>query len=383
MSETAVALFRKRVRGCGERVALRSLRAGGAPKDTALTWNQWVEAVREFAAALVVAGHESGEVVGVLAGNRMHWPIADLGILSAGMVSAGIYPTNAPPQVRHVLADSGATAVVVDTQEQLAKVLAVRGELPRLRTIICGELREPRDTASFRAHPMPPADADLIGWKEWLRRGRAALARPEILAVLEQRFQAASPEDTAVLIYTSGSTGEPKGACISHRYLLASAASIRDTLGLTEQDSTLSFLPYCHAGERVFGLYTRILCGMETGLVEDYTRLWEAAREFKPTLFGGLPRFYEKVFESLQAEREQAKGVERGQWEQVLELGRLRSLLRRTDAAVPAALEEECSARGHLCSPGCRSTSAGACDWRPRVEPHSQWRSPSSSTRSG
>jgi long-chain acyl-CoA synthetase len=388
MSATAVSLFRERVRRYGDRVAIRSLRAGGAAADSALSWRGWGEAVDHAAAGLIAAGCRPGEVGAVLAGNTMVWPVADLAILSAGMVSAGIYPTSAPAQVRQLLADSGASVVFVDTPEQLAKVRAVAAELPRLRLVVgppspyspAEERRSggaegseiplnPRfakgDFTSVQRWPpcrnpgfwVPPFEKGgsggirgeglpVVGWDVWLRQGQAALLEPGIAAELGGRAAALRPADTAVLIYTSGSTGEPKGACISHRYLLASAASIRETLQLTDADTTLSFLPFCHAGERVFGLYTRILCGMEAGLVEDHTRLWEAARAYGPTVFGGLPRFYEKVYEALQAERAAARGEERERWERVLEAGRVRSQLLRTGATVPAGHEESWRAEG-------------------------------------
>ncbi|HEX8243545.1 MAG TPA: AMP-binding protein, partial [Longimicrobium sp.] len=147
--------------------------------------------------------------------------------------------------------------------------------------------------------------------------------------------------DTAILIYTSGSTGEPKGAELPHRNLLASAESIIEALGLTERDTTLSFLPFCHAAERVFGLYTRVVCGMEAALVPDHTRVWEAARAYGPTLFGGLPRFYEKAFEALHAEHLASAGEGRARWDRVIQLGTARSRLVQARRFVPPTLEQE------------------------------------------
>jgi long-chain acyl-CoA synthetase len=321
-----LATFLDRAASTPDGVALRELRAGGAPADTTLTWGEWARASRAVAAALSAAGHRPGEAVGVLAGNRALWPVADVGALMLGLVSVGLYPTSAPAQVRQILADADATAVIVDTAEQLAKVLAVRGELPRLRTVVCADA--------------PSAGEGVGSWDVLLRHGADVLASdPALGPSLDARARAVRADAVAVLIYTSGSTGAPKGACITHGYLAASAASVRDTLGLTRDDSTLSFLPYCHAGERVFGLYTRILCGIETALVADHARVWEAARRFAPTLFGGLPRFYEKVHEELEAERVTASIGERERWDRVLALGRERSRLVRAGAPVPSELE--------------------------------------------
>ena len=327
---TAGSVFLARAARHPERVAYRVLAAGGAPRDGVLTWGDWADCSRKVAAALIAGGHRPGETVAVLAGSDLLWPIADVGVLMAAGVSVGLYPTSAPAQVAQVLADSGATTLIVDTAEQLAKALAVRAQLPSLRTIVARDADAP----------------GVVDWDRWLGRGAEALASTGIGKTVAARIDAAEPEDTAILIYTSGSTGEPKGAEIPHRYLLASAESIRDSLGLTEEDTTLSFLPFCHAAERVFGLYSRIVTGMEAGIFPDSARLWEAARAYRPTLFGGLPRFYEKAFEAIRAEHQAASGDERDRWDRTVSLGVTRSRLRQAGEAVPAHLEAEWRAAG-------------------------------------
>ncbi len=317
---TAGSLFLERARERGDRPAMRTLEVGGAPADAVLTWAEWAERSRSFAGALVAAGHEPGAVVAIFAGSRVEWPIADLGCVLAGCVGVGLYPTSAAAQVRHILADAGAAVVVVDSAERLAVVDAALGD--------GGGSGRPRPVVVIAPDEVAVGRPGTVAWSEWLEGGRRALdggAGPE----LERRISEARPDDVAALIYTSGSTGEPKGARIPHRCLLASAESVRDTLGLTSDDTTLSFLPFCHAAERVFGLYTRILCGMECALVPDHTRVGAAARAYGPTLFGGLPRFYEKAYEAVEAERASATPEEAACWDRALELGRRRSAHRR------------------------------------------------------
>jgi long-chain acyl-CoA synthetase len=324
--DTMLARFLARVRETPDAVAIEELAAGGAPADLSLTWAQWREASRSFAAALVEDGVERGDRVAVLAGNRVMWPVAEIGILMVGAVSVGVYPTSAPNQVRDVLADCEAVAIVVDAADQLEKVLAVAPELPRLQRIVAGVVPEVGNVA--------------VGWRDYLMAGAAALAeRTGLASSIDERTSAATPDDIALLIYTSGSTGEPKGARIPHRYVTASAISVRDTLGLVDSDTSLSFLPYCHAGERVFGLYTRILCGIRTAHVVQLPRVWEAARAFEPTLFGGLPRFFEKIYEALVVHEATLPAGDRARWHRALALGRERFALRRSGRAVPNDLE--------------------------------------------
>ena len=328
MPDTMLATFLSRVRATPDRVALEELAAGGAPADLSLTWTQWREASRSFAAALIADGVQRGDRVAILAGNRALWPIADIGILMAGAISAGVYPTSAPAQIRELLSDCGAVAIVVDTADQLQKVTSIAHELPSLRRIVAAELE---------------ASSGIVRrWRDYLGQGASALASSaEIGAEIDARSRDTTPDDIALLIYTSGSTGEPKGARIPHRYLSASAASVRDTLGLTDDDTALSFLPYCHAGERVFGLYTRILCGMRTGHVLEHARLRDAARAFEPTIFGGLPRFFEKIFEALVVHEGTLGARARREWHRALTLGRQRFVFRRSGSAVPSELEEQ------------------------------------------
>ena len=349
---TMLEVFRERVTADASRIAMDELVAGGARTDRHLSWGEWHEASRQVAAALVAHGVEPGDRIAILAGNRMLWPVADVGILMAGAVSVGIYPTSAPPQVAQILADSGAVIAFADTVEQVAKIESIRGALPQLRTIVAEDLAPSDSRAS-----------QLLTLKEWMDAGAAALQSGAIAAEVERRTESATPDDIALLVYTSGSTGEPKGARITHRYLHASAQSLRETLGFRDDDTTLSFLPYCHAGERVFGLYTRILCGMRAAHVEQQASLWNAARAFEPTIFGGLPRYFEKVYEALVLHERTLAGPARIRWTEAIRLGRERTAYRRRGRTVPAALE---SAWDELSEP-CAEQLAGMLGARVRI----------------
>jgi long-chain acyl-CoA synthetase len=266
--QTIVDAFLSHAARTPDRVAWRTM------DGATLSWAQWAVLSQQVAGALVASDVRPGDHVAVLAGNSMVWPIADMGTLLAGAVSVGLYPTSSPAQVAEVLRDCGARVVIVDDATQRAKVQAVRGQLDALEVLVgWGSVGEP-------ATP----------WNAWL-----ATARPTTPVHR-------APEDDAVLIYTSGSTGMPKGARISHRCLVETARSIAEVLSLTSADTSLSYLPFCHAAERMFGYATRVWLGMEAMLVDDATHVFDAAAAYHPTIFGGLPRFFEKALETFEAE---------------------------------------------------------------------------------
>lgn len=309
--ETLVGRFQLQV---SRRGSARAMDTFGQPAP--LTWLSWYRQSEAVAAGLVAHGVEPGTPVAIWAGNRTLWPIADLGILMAGAIPFGLYPTAAPAQIQQILQDSGATLLFVDTLARQDAIATMPWQ-PELQVI--GE-----ETGRFG---------------DFMARGRDALDRRDVRDALASRLSFMTPDTDAILIYTSGSTGIPKGARLPHRALVAAGQSLRETLGLTAADRTLSFLPFCHAAERIFGLYTRIVVGMETLLVEDHRQIWDAARTFHPTVFGGLPRFFEKVHETLDRRGRTASEIEQARWRELLSLGRQRQDLRAKGLPVSKQLE--------------------------------------------
>lgn len=285
--DTIVRRFVARVEATPDAFAVHALATGGAQADQRMTWAEWADAAACVASALVADGVRPGDRVAILAGNVPLWPIADIGALLAGAVVVGVFPTSTAAQAAELLRDCDARIALVDGAAQLAKVAAALDGGARVQRVVCGDAGA------------AGGDGRATSWAAWTEAGRERLA--EAAPEIARRAAALAPDDVAGLIYTSGSTGEPKGACVSHAYVVASAESIAEALGLVAGDSSLSLLPYAHAAERVFGHYTRIAVGMEAGLVVDPTRVWEAARAFRPTLFGGLPRLFEKAHDALVA----------------------------------------------------------------------------------
>ncbi|QKV79985.1 acyl-CoA ligase (AMP-forming), exosortase A system-associated [Amycolatopsis sp. Hca4] len=184
--------------------------AAGAPavtyKDRTLTYAELADQVQRVAAGLHRLGVRRGDRVAVYAEKRLETVVALFATAAAGAVLVPLNPLFKARHIAHVAADC-APKVVFTTTERLATVReAVPGATP---VVVFGE---PAWDALLANDPVPVPGT-----------------------VIDQ--------DPAAIMYTSGSTGGPKGVVLSHRNLLAGAASVAEYLGHTREDVVLAALP--------------------------------------------------------------------------------------------------------------------------------------------
>src|ERR671918_205502 len=101
-----------------------------------ISWKRFEEETYDFATALLSLDLKRDGKVCILMGNVPEWPISDIGTIMAGGVGVGLYPTSSAEQIAYIINHSDAEFVLVDTREQLQKVLSVRDQLPKVRHII-------------------------------------------------------------------------------------------------------------------------------------------------------------------------------------------------------------------------------------------------------
>src|SRR5215470_6176615 len=130
---TVPGLFWHRVTTRPDKIALREKERG---IWRAYSWRDYGEAARAIGCGLIALGLQPGEHVAILSDNNKEWLICDFGVLCAGGISTGIYPTDSPAQVEYLVNDCDAKYLFVEDEEQLDKILAVRGRTPGLRKIV-------------------------------------------------------------------------------------------------------------------------------------------------------------------------------------------------------------------------------------------------------
>src|SRR5437588_12539703 len=241
-----------------------------------VTWQEAAERVSELANGLLALGISKGDAFGILASTRVEWVLFDYALALVGAVTVPVYATSSPRDCAYALDHAEAIGVLVENDEQRAKLNEVRDDIPRVEHVL-----------SF-------ADLDDLA-----ARGREfANAHPR---ALDEATQAIGEDDLYTFIFTSGTTGPPKACMIRHRNAYEMASVFGASGGLAVPgDVVLLWLPLAHN----FGRFLHLAgahVGFTTAFCSDPHRLAEALPHVRPTLLPSVPRIFEKVYDATRS----------------------------------------------------------------------------------
>src|SRR5262249_14618824 len=173
--------------------------------------------------------------------------------------------------------------VLAEDQEQVDKVLEIRGHLPKLRRIVYDDpkgMRHYTDQTRVRC-----TEGQAQGHE--LDRERPGLFH-ELVA-------AGNPDDVALMSYTSGRTGEPKGAMLSHANLMAAVEGMLQIESYRRTDETLAYLPPAWVGDTFWSLAAALIVGFRVNCPERPETVQENIREIAPHFLIAPPRIWENL----------------------------------------------------------------------------------------
>jgi long-subunit acyl-CoA synthetase (AMP-forming) len=218
-----------------------------------------------------------GDTVALMMANRVEFYPIDVGAQHVGATSFSVYNTLSAEQLNYVL--SNAAVRVMFAEAQYVERIGQSG-VPIDHVIV---LDGPADTPSTRIGNAITLDA-------LLERGAANTAFD-----FETSWRAVRPEDVATLIYTSGTTGNPKGVETTHANLIFEGASVRRVLPVEFGDRITSYLPSAHIADRFTALYLQEIAGTQITVVPDIKQVAAALIDCRPTVWGAVPRVWEKL----------------------------------------------------------------------------------------
>jgi long-chain acyl-CoA synthetase len=229
---------------------------------TELTYAQLSDEVERVARGLHRLGVRPGDTVGLMMVNRPEFHVVDLAVMHLGATPFSVYNTSSPEQIEYLFGDAGNRLAIVER--------AFAERIPSGPDVVLVEELGELD---------PDPDLDF-----------------------EAAWRAVGPDDVLTLIYTSGTTGPPKGVETTHANMLAELRGLDEFHGSIGPGRVVSFLPSAHIADRWASQYTAICTyGHTVTCCPDPRDVMAVVREIHPTVFGAVPRVWEKAKAALEA----------------------------------------------------------------------------------
>src|ERR1700757_4870538 len=238
-----------------------------------LTWREYAEQVRKVAAGPGGLGGGGGDTVSLMMANRIEFYPLEVGAQHVGATSFSVYNTLPAEQLTYVFGNAGTRVAICEEQY----VDRIRASGAPIEHVVCID-GSPAGTMSVD---------DLY-----------AAAQKDF--DFESTWRAVQPDDVVTLIYTSGTTGNPKGVEMTHTNLLFEGYGLDEVLGIRFGDRITSFLPSAHIADRMTALYGQEVFGVQVSVVSDPSDIAAALPDVRPTVWGAVPRVWEKLKSAIE-----------------------------------------------------------------------------------
>lgn len=244
--------------------------------------------VDAIAKGLLALGVQPNEKVGLIADSSVSWHIMDFAIQQVGAIVVAIYPNITDVDYQYIFNDAEIKLCVVSNKSLFKRITNLKDSIYSLTYVFCME-----------------ESAETRHWEELKNIGQN-IAQD----LLAERMAAVKPEDLATLIYTSGTTGKPKGVMLSHNNIMFNVLAAREITPCQSYDRSLTFLPPCHAYERMV-LYTYMYIGITIHIAESLDKIGSNISEVQPHIMTAVPRLLEKIYEKIVRTGLELTGVKR------------------------------------------------------------------------
>ncbi len=317
-------LLRWRVATSGDRVALRE-------KDFGFwhsyTWKDYYKLVRKTGLGLRKIGFNKGDTIAIISDNIPEVLYVAIGAQAVGGISSAIYQTSLPDEIGGILEYLNVSMVFCNDQEQVDKVVEVRGRIPHVKRVIYEDPRGMRDYQN---------DDWFMSIEDLYRLGDELHSQnPELFEILVDEGR---PDDVCHLCLTSGTTGLPKGAMLTHRNYINMGLQLTEVDPLQETDEYVSFLPFAWIGEQMNSFGVAMATGIAINFPESVETSMEDLKEIGPHFMFGAPRIYETIRSQIWLKINESYWLNRTLYRFFMKIGEKAAAFRMSGGKMPVGL---------------------------------------------
>ncbi len=234
--------------------------------------------------------------------NRPEWFITDLSIMLSDGITVPAYTTYAENDYNYILNDCTPSIIFVSNIEQFNKLINIIKDKKFIKKI-------------FSFEKLPNVEFEYINLEE--------LKKNNNKKNLPINKSLALRKDPSCIIYTSGTQGNPKGVILSHGGILNNCEGAIDILKplLTKQQPRfLTWLPLSHSYEHTVQ-FVQITVAARIFYAESIDKLVKNMGDCSPEIMTAVPRFYQNLYQKINASFKKATGLKKKLIYKMLELG--------------------------------------------------------------
>ena len=235
--------------------------------------------------------------------NRPEWLISDLSVMLSGGITVPAYTTYTERDYEYIIDDCTPSILIISDKIQYSKIKEIIPKKKFIKKIIFFEYI---DDFNKELH---------LNIEEIFKRKMDN--NHNFLDLKIQR------KDLACIIYTSGTEGNPKGVMLSHGGILNNCEGAYVLLKefISNNPKFLTWLPLSHSYEHTVQ-FVQIVVGAKVFYAESIDKLIKNMGDCSPEIMTAVPRFYQNLYQKINAAFSKAEGLKKLLVNQTITLGK-------------------------------------------------------------
>lgn len=275
--------------------------------DQAISWHELQKDYLTLAHELKKMDLGENPVIAILSSTRYEWNVIDFATQAISGITVGLYKNDRDSAIRENIKQANPSLIVVESYDELKRIQSIDSDWGWNKPVIIMD-------APFQSAP------PIYHLNSLLSKTLKVSDRTKLDLDIKQQ----SDERIASYIFTSGTSGQPKATVLTIKNLMHSAHTYRDSYHVTDQDSTILYLPFSHVFARVM-FYSSILWGQQHYYVSNMDNLADDLKRIGPSVFLVVPRLLEKVKKAIQDQAVKQGRIKHALFNFALKVGRLKN----------------------------------------------------------